>query len=662
MAATPSNTPFVSTYTDHRDDVLFGSMMPSSNNLSIDIWIDQLERSGKLPVDRVERVRELACEAIVQWKRKALVQRMLDSIKRERRRSVPIQDIFEIYEVHFTIETMNILESGIQQSLRNFCRMLADVLSAWDADFSHRPDHSVLASRATLATNHAPSCLWSSLDSADMCQNTVHSRLLKAVEGLWNTHAKPAIASEHRFLAEGIQRLRVLIYVCDEYLKPSTGGKAVPSKFSAMYIRMHQRVIAALAWLSGNSTFVSNSKVINIVRLMLNAYKLSEFDARGAMDEHAAYVREMVRVVIQVLENLYQQPYDWDGWHGVLLWGGDEDPPEEAESSLVVQPPSYSARFWTTTRVYCSVAMQTGTFLPVRFQPVVRFCAMLRLLVRKHFLRLDLIGVDYLRLISLTDHSRYHRNVNRIVDDEFVHDGHAAGHPFDAAWFLESRAPVLYTGPGPRLSDIALVLADDEAERAAASNASDTGLTDDCERVMSLSKQNPLPAPVPEGVVLDHCLLGLIALIAKNNILGNHMGPFCNTFHIGIADVEPWVRSTLSMELSLVSAESLSGRLTGIFKMLCTAMVASGMQASFGVDKSHPRVKKLKFSWVMEEQHRANNLTRLAELATTISEHLHHGTPLPYGVEWNIPERSRRRRKARDAKSVSDVLLSRCVS
>jgi hypothetical protein len=170
------------------------------------------------------------------------------------------------------------------------------------------------------------------------------------------------------------------------------------------------------------------------------------------------------------------------------------------------------------------------------------------------------------------------------------------------------------------------------------------------------TRQNASSRPVPRTLAL------LIALIAKNNILGNHMGPFCNTLHIGTADVEPWVRSTLSMELSSVSAESLSGRLTGIFKMLCTAMVASGMQASFGVDKSHPRVKKLKFSWAMEEQHRAQNLTLLAELATTISSHLHHGTPLPDGVEWNIPERSRRRRKARDAKSVSDVLLSRCVS
>jgi hypothetical protein len=637
-------------------------MMPTTNNPSMDNWIDKLEQSGKLSLDRIERVRELACEATVQWKRKALVQQMMDSIRREKRRSVPIQDIFEVYGVHFTIETMNILESGIQQSLRNFCHMLTDVLSAWNSDFGNRLDLAVLESRATLAANQAPSCLWSSLDSADMCQNTVHSRLIKAVEGLWNTHAKPAIESEHRYLAEGIQRLRVVIYVCDEYLKPSTGGRTVPSKFSAMYIRMHQRVIAALAWLSGNSTFVSNSKVIAIVRTMLNAYKVGEFAARKVMDEHAAYFREMVRVVIQVLENLYQQPLDWDGWHGVLLWGGDDDPPEEAESSLVVQPPSYSASFWTTPRVYCSVARQTGSFHPVRIQPVVRFCAMLRLLVRKHFLRLDLIGVDYLRLISLTDHSRYHRNVNRIVDDEFVHDGHAAGHPFDASWFSESRAPVLYTNPVPRLSDVALVLADDEAERIVASNASDTGLTDDCERALSIPKNATLPAPIPEGVVLDHCLLGLVALFAKSNIAGNHMGPFCNTFHIGTADVTPWIRSTLSMELSSVSAESLSGRLTGIFKMLCSAMVATGMHASFGVDKSHPRTKKLKYAWPMEDQHRAKHLTLLSELATAIASHLHHGTPLPSGVEWKIPDRSRRRRKAWDAKSASDVLLSRCVS
>ena len=661
MSTSAPNPTSAATPPDPRDDRLFASMMPSSNNMLMDNWINLLVDSGNVSNERIERVRELACEANVQWKRKAFVQRMLDSIVTEKRRCVAIHDIFEVYGVHFTTETMNILEDGIQQSLRNFCRMLMDVLSAWDSDFSHRSDRSALASRATLAANHAPSCLWSSLDSTDMCQNTVHSRLVRAVEGLWNTHAKPAIESEYHHLAEGIQRLRVMVYVCDEFLKPATGGKVVPSRFSGLFVRMHQRVISALAWLLGNTMFVSSTHGLLVVRAMLQAYKADEMSARGAMDDSAAYLRELIRAVIVTLQNLYNQPTDWDGWHGILLWGGDDDPPEEALSSLVVQPPSYSASYWTTSRVYCSVASsQKGH--PVRYQPVVRFCAMLRLLVRKCYLRLDLIGVDYLRLLSHADHARYHRNVNKIVEDELIPVGHLAGHAFDVAWFLQTRPAVLYTGPGHRLSDVALGLPDDEAERMAASCVSDTGLTDDCERSMSFTNQNTLPAPVPEGVVLDHCFLGVLALLAKKNISGNHMGPFCNTFHIGTADVEAWIRCTLSMDTASVSSGSLNGRLTGIFKMLCSAMVASGMQASFNTDKSHPRIKKLKFSWAMEDQHRAKNLTLLSDLATSIASHLHNGTPLPAGVEWNIPVRSRRRRKARDAKIASDVLLSRCES
>eukprot|EP00966_Prymnesium_polylepis_P136321 3149811-Prymnesium_polylepis.1 len=131
----------------------------------------------------------------MQWKRKVLVQRMVEAVQRDRHRSVPIQDIFDVYGVHFTTETMQILEDGIQQSLRNFCRMLMDVLSTWDADFGYRHDSAVLSRRASLAVSHAPSCLWGSLGTTDLCQTTVRSRLLRAVDGLWNTHAKPAIES-----------------------------------------------------------------------------------------------------------------------------------------------------------------------------------------------------------------------------------------------------------------------------------------------------------------------------------------------------------------------------------------------------------------------------------------------------------------------------------
>eukprot|EP00966_Prymnesium_polylepis_P006470 148439-Prymnesium_polylepis.1 len=103
--------------------------------------------------------------------------------------------------------------------------------------------------------------------------------------------------------------------VCEEYLRPNTGGKSVPSKFSGLYLRMHQRVIAALAWLSGNPTFLNNANESTIIRSMLHAYKVGEHEARLSMDDHAVTVKEMVRTIVLSLENVYHRDTQWDGWH-----------------------------------------------------------------------------------------------------------------------------------------------------------------------------------------------------------------------------------------------------------------------------------------------------------------------------------------------------------
>ena len=149
----------------------------------------------------------------------------------------------------------------------------------------------------------------------------MHARLVRAVEGMWNTHARPAIESERHHLAEGIQRLSVLNYVCEEYVKPNRGSMAVPSRFSGMYMRIHQRAIAALAWLLGNSCFLDRYEDAVIVRSMLQAYQAGEMQARMSMDNHASHVIEVIRAATATMECIYNHDSDWDGWHGVLVWG-----------------------------------------------------------------------------------------------------------------------------------------------------------------------------------------------------------------------------------------------------------------------------------------------------------------------------------------------------
>jgi hypothetical protein len=634
-------------------------MVPVVNNQRMDEWIHRLEESDNVSPHKIQRVRQLACEANSQWKRKVLVQRMSEIVQREKRLTIPIQDISDVYGVHFTTETMQILEDGIQQSLRNFCRMLKDTLSTWDADRCPRRDDVLNSKRVSLLVSHAPSCLWGSLDTNELCEATVHARVLRAVEGLWNTHAKPAIESEYYNLAEGMQRLGVVLYICDEYLRPYTGGKVVPSRFSGLYARAHQRVIAALAWLLGSTWLLQNVNEIDTVKRVLDAYKLGDPEARASMDDCAPHIRDIVLASISTLKSVYTCDKQWHGWHGVHLWGSDEHPPQGIMSALVLQPPSYSSSFWATGRVYCGVFQLSRR----RDDPVVRYCAILRKLVEKRFLRLDLVGIDYLRLLCHADYARYHRNVNKIVEDELVPIGHLAGHAFDAAWFLDTHVPAFCSIPRPCLSDLSLVFHDDEPEQPVALESSETGLTDGFKHSGDLmDKHAALPAPVPEGVVLDYCLLAVLALLAKENINRDHMGPYCNTFHIGTADVDVLLRNHMGECADSITPMCLNQRLSGVFKMFASALEAQGMQASFGTDGTHARVKKLKVCWPMGPQHRAKSMTKLAQLAETIATHLRHGTALPEGVRWNIPDRSRRRRRARDAKAASDVLLRRGVN
>jgi hypothetical protein len=639
-------------------------MMPVVDNFKIDNWYESLEKSGNVTQSKMERVHELAREACAQWKRKILVQKMIHSIDADQRRAVAIEDIFDVHGVHFTTETMRIMEDGIQQSLRNFCRVLMHIIATWDASVFHKQDGACNCRRISLAVSHAPSCLWGSLDTTDLCYATVHARLVCAVDGLWNTHAKPAIEAERNRVAEGIQRMHHLIFMCDEYNKPNTGGRAVPSRFTNLYARMRQRAISALAWASGNSAFVcasgANEHTVSF-RDVLDAYRAGEVEARAVMERHSFWLKCATSKLASFLKAVYSRGEEWDGWHGVAVCGHDESKPSGATSLLVVQPPSYASSYWGTSRVHCCLTPTAGAFaIPAFSQPVVRFCAILKKLVQKRFLRLDLVGVDYLRLLSNADHARYDRNVSKIVDDELIPVGHLAGIAFDVAWFADTRAPVVYSSFKSRVPDAPWTIAEDEQANKLDTDDASTAYTELYRLECKANAPPALPAPVPEGVILDHCLMGALVFMARSNVSSDHTGPYCNTFHVGASDAEGFVRRWMGLHASTMTPACLRQRITGALKMFSAALAATGMQSSFGVHTTHPRVKKLKVSWRIEEQHRVTNLSKIAHVAEQIGAYLHHGVELPTGVEWSISARSRRRRKARDEQCCAAVLLSRC--
>ena len=628
-------------------------MIPAVDNLSIEAWLARLAESGRLTSVELQELRELACEAGSQWKRKRRVQRMMESIHAHRLRFVAINEVFDKYEVRFTSETMRLFENGIQQSLRNFCRLLRDVLSSWDADMAGVQDVQIQRACLDLAVEQAPYCLWASIDTVNLNFHTVAARALQAVNGLWKTHAVPAIDAERARLADGLQKLKVLTYACGEFAKSEANPRAVPNKFVSMYTRTCLRIITALSWLSSSGTWISAQPELVLVRSALAAYRRGAFDARAWMSHNATQLQALINDATQSLERTNRQDNDWHGWHRMVLWGDDEDAPQEAFSSLVVQPPGYSSSFWNTKRVYCSVLphpVASGSDCQHnRAQLVVRFCAMLKTLVHRGFLRLDIVGVDYLRLLTTAEHSRYHFNVEKIVNEVFAIRGFETGEPFDITWFDEAwprtRHPVF---EGPALTDLALVLDDADDDKPPNSAASDTGQTDD----LSALRLVPLPKAVPEGVLLDHAVMSLFSLVAFTGTLGEQTRPYCNAFHIGTSDIVPHVRRALELSMATMCTKSLDQRLAHILKLYAAAInaahAADGLTARFDKCKAHPRNKKLIISWQIEPEHRPRNMNLLAALAGRIVSYLHHETPMPAGVEWVIPERSKRRNRAAD--------------
>ena len=83
---------------------------------------------------------------------------MIESVQSDNRRAVLIQDIFAMYGVHFTTETMRILEDGIR-NLSATCRMLLNLVSTWDTDFHADMTKSSLATECRWRQpTHRPAC------------------------------------------------------------------------------------------------------------------------------------------------------------------------------------------------------------------------------------------------------------------------------------------------------------------------------------------------------------------------------------------------------------------------------------------------------------------------------------------------------------------------
>lgn len=650
-------------------------MTPTVDDFMIDNWFCEVAESEVVTAERLDQAKDLAREAVNQWRRKQTVGRMMATITREGNRIVPIDDIKAVFNVRFTPQTMRIIEDGIKQSLRNFFKLLMEVLGSWRAVQHRAAPLDAQTSRIVHAIEEAQLLLWDSLDGENTNSATVHRRALTAVASLWTRHAIPAIEEERNEMRDGIARVQLLHHIVVEFQRPQTGGRACPARFTTSYNRYWKRASLGFLWLRNNEHLLDNVSDKTCIWNTMAAFTCSELRARVSMEANATRLDRLLSGILTTLRAVVETPTDSFEWHRTVLWDSESQPDVNVLSSIAIQPPSYSASFCNTHRVYVSVTPPiTQLERALETPPVVRFCAALHQLVSNGYLRLDILGVDYMRLLSAAEFARYERNIGKIVSDYLLPLGHLASIPFNPSWMESLAIPPKPILPPARLESLALIVEDDEVERVVnrASTSPSTGSTT-LAPAADTSASAPLTQPVKpatlslagNGCALDHCVMTILVRLLPQQTRGDYLGNFVNTVCVSYDDISESIRHSLQLVQGL-SDHALSQRVASVFKLLATAINVDckasnlGICAYFGAPHGERRTrerhvtKKLCASWQrVTPNHRKDALCALQQTAQKVATYLAGGGDLPSGVSWNVTDRSRRRRQAREFSSLS---------
>jgi hypothetical protein len=403
-------------------------------NPSIDRWLAAIKSSEKIDDEEIELIERLLQESGARLVHCSRLERMIDAMKLKNCQTVCIKDIFALHGVLFSEETMDIWENGIQTSLSNFCGYLMNAVAP-----------RAVGTDVHQLKRDVPSILWSSLDSMTLCPRVVRSRLEAAMDAIWRRWAHPVLEAERARLKEGVELLRRASEVCDGGVRQGVLPFEPPSL---------ELLVDALEWISGSGRgFVSSDSDLCLIREIRTLLMNSAMGVQAFLLQYAPRVGAIINNVLHSLDWLCAHGSDWHGWHGLVMWVDDETPCLDIDTSGYVNvfdvvPPSYIGVFEGAQRVRCTTISTTlpssGVCyggVPIAARAQVRFCALLRQLVDRRLLRLDLIGGGYLRLLCLTDASRHHRGVDKIVLDELQPTGEISGHPFDPKWFDPNSIP-----------------------------------------------------------------------------------------------------------------------------------------------------------------------------------------------------------------------------
>ena len=281
----------------------------------------------------------------------AKMQRLVDTLEREAEESggcagVSFGAIRGVHGVLFPPDTMECLVSAVRHGLNNFARMLPGTIAMVRPT---RRDHEQEC-RLQVFVTCAGRSIWNALDAGSV--DTMLERAVQAVDGVWATHAVPAIQTERARFALQLRLLRNLL--------------DAPAK--------------------------SPEKVAHALRA-------AEVMAKGT-DIQLGESRADLRAAITRVEKKLAEGVDSCCWHGIRI--GPEGVPlvgPSAHAPLVADGKAHVAP--------AEVEMEL-------FLPVVQAAYAIRALVYKGYLRLDVLSSEVVKRMAVDDLDRFTRTHMRL--------------------------------------------------------------------------------------------------------------------------------------------------------------------------------------------------------------------------------------------------------
>lgn len=327
-------------------------------------------------------------------RRIARMRKMVARIRSDAERSggmdgVAFADIRDVHRVLLPPDTMTSLVAALRNGLNNFASLLSG--SVRIVAPSTVASHFETGVRLTALVESVGPALWGAMDSGSIDAAAMHTRVVAAVDDLWNTHAVAAIHSERtRFAVElaYMRRLRNMTFRLD-----------------AESAERQARAALACARAGDLGGFFEG---------------LNE-----RSDLKPAALAAIVRV-----EQKLSAPVDCASWHGVRI---------ASEGVPIVGPAGHAPlRGQDGARPHVSAC---GVEVEGIAIPVVQMAHALRLLVHRRFLRADLLSVEtMLRLVS-RDIDRFARTLASVVED--------LGEGFQVEWVQAAEEEDLQRPPSP---------------------------------------------------------------------------------------------------------------------------------------------------------------------------------------------------------------------